>query len=149
MKQNSLIAIAMMVIVQVCWTWYSNLFLFTSSIISQRHPPNKNQNTISMVDRQNSGITKISGASFICPSALKLFKNITELRIAIDIQIQFHQRGGNLASIENYLNDQMQSTLDRLGIEFVPKEEDQHDLPSIEYLQQYYKSHEVKRGGCE
>eukprot|EP00985_Skeletonema_marinoi_P002160 scaffold878_cov153-Skeletonema_marinoi.AAC.2 len=41
----------------------------------------------------------------------------------------------------------VQSTLDRLEIEFVPKEEDQHDLPSIQYLQQYYKSHEVKRGG--
>ena len=56
----------------------------------------------------------------ICPSALKLFTNKTKLELAIESNIHFHQHGGNLHSIEQYLNSHMQSTLDRLGVQFTP-----------------------------
>lgn len=95
---------------------------------------------------KNAGFGTIDSGKSVCKSAMKLFKNMSELHLEIDRQIEFHQRGGNLISIEKYLNDQMQSTLDRLELEFVPNEAGPV-LPSIQYLQQYYKTHKVKRGG--
>ncbi|KAL7462199.1 hypothetical protein ACHAXS_002589 [Conticribra weissflogii] len=83
----------------------------------------------------------------ICPSALRLFDNRTELINVIEKQIHFHRKGGNLASIEEYLNKHMQNTVDRLGVEFIPEGETLPVNDSIKYLQDYYKSHQVKRGG--
>jgi len=80
---------------------------------------------------KNAGFGTVDSGKSVCKSAIKLFKNMTELRLAIDRQIEFHQRGGNLISIEKYLNDQMQSTLDRLELEFVPNEAGPV-LPSIQ-----------------
>ena len=87
--------------------------------------------------------------NIICPSALKLFNNTTELLGMIEEQTQFHQSGGSLASIESYLNRHMQSTLDRLSIQFIPKSNNGgKPVPNaIEYLNEYYASHKVKRGG--
>jgi hypothetical protein len=158
-KRNC-IAIMMPVVLGcwICWTWYSNVLFYNMSSAPNDvtttlllHNQNNNKDDIIGSRQNNNNANKISGGSYICPSALNLFNNITELRGAIDSQIQFHQRGGNLASITNYLNDQMQSTLDRLEIEFVPKQQEdgRQQLPSVQYLQQYYKTHKVKRGGCE
>lgn len=83
----------------------------------------------------------------ICSSALHLFDNITELHWAIDNNIQFHQRGGNLASIEKYLNKNMQSTLDDLQIQFTPNGARTPERNAIEYLHDYSKESAVKRGG--
>jgi len=49
-----------------------------------------------------------AGNDVICPSALALFENVTELEMAIADNVLFHQRGGNLRSIEKYLNSHMQ-----------------------------------------
>ena len=49
-----------------------------------------------------------AGNGVICPSALALFENVTELEMAIADNVLFHQRGGNLRSIEKYLNSHMQ-----------------------------------------
>mmetsp|Transcript_9857 Transcript_9857/g.14516 ORF Transcript_9857/g.14516 Transcript_9857/m.14516 type:complete len:403 (-) Transcript_9857:242-1450(-) len=146
MKRNSVATMMPVVLVCLtCWIWYSNLFLYTSSS-SLILPSNNQQQNTDIAEHHNTEIN--SGGSFICPSAVKLIKNITELRSAIDSQTRFHQQGGNLASIEGYLNDQMQNTLDRLEVEFVPKQANQQQqLPSIQYLRQYYKTHQVKRGG--
>ena len=84
----------------------------------------------------------------ICPSALRLFNNTTELHLAIDKNIQFHQRGGNLASIEIYLNNNMQSTLDYLNVQFTPIGARSPTRNAIQYLHAYPKINTlVKRGG--
>ena len=53
----------------------------------------------------------------ICPAAQQLF-DPESLQEMIETAKDFHQRGGNLVSIENYLNGEMQQTLDRLDIHF-------------------------------
>jgi len=83
----------------------------------------------------------------ICPSALKLFDNATEVVIAIANNIQFHQRGGNLHSIEKYLNSHMGSTLRSLNVQFTPKGEKNPTENAVEYLQDYYEKNNVARGG--
>ncbi len=83
----------------------------------------------------------------ICPSALPLFDNATELRLAIDNNIQYHQRGGNLASIEKYLNNNMQYALDYLNVQFTPNGASSPIRNAIDYLNDYPKKNSVKRGG--
>ena len=84
----------------------------------------------------------------ICSSASKLFRNTTELKVAVEANIQFHRNGGNLHSIGKYLDRHMQSTLDRQGVHFTPNTADNKPVPNaIEFLNDYYKKNEVKRGG--
>lgn len=83
----------------------------------------------------------------ICPSALKLFTNKTKLELAIESNIHFHQHGGNLHSIEQYLNSHMQSTLDRLGVQFTPGKSNNPVPDAIGHLNDYYRKNPVKRGG--
>ena len=91
--------------------------------------------------------TNTSHRRDICPSAVKLFHNVTELRLAIEENTNFHQRGGNLHSIESYLNSHQQSTLDALGIQFLPDGEKNPANNAIQHLSEYYKNHQIKRGG--
>lgn len=86
-------------------------------------------------------------ATSICPSALKLFDNLTEITIAIADNIHFHQRGGNLDSIEKYLNGHMQNTMNYLDVQFTPNGEKSPAGNAIQYLQDYYSKKTVKRGG--
>ncbi len=84
----------------------------------------------------------------ICPSALNLFSNMTELQQAIDKNIHFHQHGGNLRSIETYFNRHMQSTIDRLGLKFSPNDNNDEPVSNvIDHLNEYYSKNKVKRGG--
>ena len=84
----------------------------------------------------------------LCQSTMKLFHNVTEVNLAIDANIHFHQRLGNLKTIMNYLNEYQQSTLDALNVQFLPKLSDDNDNRGmIEYLQEYYATNDVKRGG--
>lgn len=83
----------------------------------------------------------------ICPSALRLFDNATELEVAIANNIHFHQRGGNLGSIERYLNRHMQNTLDKLDIQFKPNGAQIPTKNAINYLQEFYEKNTVDRGG--
>jgi hypothetical protein len=79
----------------------------------------------------------------ICPHALELFSSssssssspsstvLVDLYAQLEEQIEmardFHQRGGNLKSIQLYLDSYIQKTLDRLGMEFIPNEEKDHN----------------------
>jgi len=97
----------------------------------------------------------------LCQSTMKLFHNVTEVNLAIEANIHFHQRLGNLKSIMNYLNEYQQSTLDALNVQFLPKppedatpasnvtsaKDADNNRGMIEYLQQYYATNDVKRGG--
>jgi len=93
----------------------------------------------------------------ICPSAVTLFDQSHDNGNSINRMIEkakdFHQRGGNLVSIENYLNGQMQSTLDKqnLKFEFGNNLDQQQPLVStdraIQDLKLYYQTHPVPRGG--
>jgi len=58
--------------------------------------------------------------SIICPSAMNLFANKTKLKEFIAKNVHYHRHGGNLESIDMYLNSHMQSSLDRLGLQFFP-----------------------------
>ena len=84
----------------------------------------------------------------ICSSALKLFSSKTEIELAIQKNVNFHRHGGNLYSIEQYLNSHMQSTLDRLGVKFSPNDDLNKPVPNaIEHLNEYYKNTKVARNG--
>jgi len=90
--------------------------------------------------------------SIICPSAVNLFDQSSDnIDIMIEKAKDFHQRGGNLVSIENYLNGQMQSTLDKQNLKFeFDKNIDQQPLSTdraIHDLKLYYQTHNVPRGG--
>lgn len=92
----------------------------------------------SQVAKQNDGI---------CPSAQKLFDQ-QSLKEMIEKAKDFHLRGGNLVSVENYLNEEIQSSLDKLKLKFEFKEEQpQATGDAIHDLGIYYKTHTIPRGG--
>lgn len=89
-----------------------------------------------------------SPAKNLCPSAQGLFEDkIADLLAAIGANIDFHQRGGNLRSIADYLNRHQQSTLDSLGIMFTPRGKNNPIKDTIQHLRQFYLNNEIKRGG--
>jgi len=67
----------------------------------------------------------------------------------------FHLRGGNLISIEQYLNGQMQNTVDKLDLEFEfaqpAAEKSKEGITStnkaVDDLNAYYQTHDHPRGG--
>jgi len=67
----------------------------------------------------------------------------------------FHNEGGNLKTIENYLNDHMDSTLDLLDITFTPKGSASGEpIPANQSITQTYKQTLIKydkhnRGGYD
>ncbi|KAL7546128.1 hypothetical protein ACHAWF_009467 [Thalassiosira exigua] len=83
----------------------------------------------------------------VCPSALELFEDYSELKAVILANVHFHQRGGNLRTIERYLNSHMQHTLHVLGMEFIPDGADPPTRDSISYLNEHYRNHKVLKGG--
>ena len=129
--------------------------LFSSSIISPNEYPGEGWGypihsiTVKQMEHPSNIVPSTHN---ICASALNLFANTTELELAIQKNVHFHQHGGNLHSIEQYLNSHMQSTLDRLGVQFSPNDngDPNNNKPvsnAIEYLNGYYAKNEVKRGG--
>jgi hypothetical protein len=57
--------------------------------------------------------------NIICPSAVNLFDlSSNSIEIMIEKAEDFHQRGGNRVSTENYFNGHMQSTLDKQNLKF-------------------------------
>jgi hypothetical protein len=86
--------------------------------------------------------------SIICPSAMNLFANKTKLKEFIAKNVHYHRHGGNLESIDKYLNSHMQSSLDRLGLQFFPNNDSNKPVSNIaEYLKTYYQNNNVPRGG--
>ena len=67
--------------------------------------------------------TKMFGHRIICPGSLNLLNtdDVGALRAAYDAAEAFHNRGGNLKSIETYLNSHIDDTLKRLDIQYFPK----------------------------
>lgn len=86
----------------------------------------------------------------ICPSATKLFDH-ESLLVMIEKAKDFHQRGGNLISIEKYLNRETQNTLDKLDIKFEFDIKAYNEAKStsnvVDDLALYYKTHDVPKGG--
>jgi len=95
----------------------------------------------------------VKGGDSICPHAVHLFDQTkNDVKEAIEKAKDFHQRGGSLVSIENYLDSHMQSTVTKLklGFEYNEKDKDSTNpepTKVIESLNQYYQTHDVKRGG--
>ena len=124
-------------------------FFTTSQYLNNNLNGEKSNNNI---EQQMGGSSSVIN---ICPSALKLFANTTKLKESIAKNIHYHQHGGNLESIDRYLNSHMQSSLDRLGLQFFPKDDGKEgsspsDKPVsdiTEHLKAYYKNNKVPRGG--
>lgn len=75
------------------------------------------------------------------------------IKVAYEELESFHNEGGNLKTIENYLNDHMDSTLDLLDITFTPKG-DSGPIPADQSITKTYKETLIKydkhnRGGYD
>jgi len=142
-------AVEFIIIITICFVILS---LLTLEPLARNSVQNHNS-AIDLPLRQieddgNSIINGGVGRVKICPSALNIFANKSELELAIQKNVHFHQHGGNLHSIEQYLNSHMQSTLNRLGVEYSPKDDLNKPVPNaIEHLNEYYKKNQVARGG--
>jgi Methyltransferase domain len=70
---------------------------------------------------------------------------------AVGELVQFHQRGGNLKSVQEFLDGSIDYTLDNLDLKFIPNDQqpDQQVVvgKATEYLQQYYEQHPSPRQG--
>jgi hypothetical protein len=72
---------------------------------------------------------------------------------AVDGLVQFHQKGGNLKSVQKFMDGSIDYTLDNLDLQFIPKERrdqaDDGDVPkkATEYLKTYYEQHPSPRQG--
>ena len=88
--------------------------------------------------------------SSICRPAEHLFHGGDLVRM-IEKARKFHQQGGNLASIEHFLDNAMQSTLDRLDLKFEFTDSKglkaTESKDSVKQLQEYFKTHDIPRGG--
>jgi hypothetical protein len=83
-----------------------------------------------------------------CRQTASLFPS-GRLEEAIQQNIRFHRHGGNLKSVQAFMDNAIDSTLEKQGIKFIPETGDAssgtHKL--TEYLNDYYKSHYDPRGG--
>lgn len=82
-----------------------------------------------------------------CPDALEYFSE-ADLERAIRDALDFHVRGGNLVSIQEFKDSAMDSTLQKMGLVFVP--DDAKAGPtnqSVKYLRDYFENHNDARGG--
>lgn len=100
-----------------------------------------------MRQQEQQQVANSNNGHVLCPSAIMLFDNTTELEEAIASNINFHQRGGNLRSIERYLNRHQQNTLDMLGIRFIPHGQLKATSNAMKYLRDYFTSNGAERGG--
>jgi Methyltransferase domain len=67
---------------------------------------------------------------------------------AVGELVQFHQRGGNLKSVQEFLDGSIDYTLDNLDLKLIPNDQPDHIVgKATEYLQQYYEEHPSPRQG--
>lgn len=89
----------------------------------------------------------------ICPDTKHLFTSIGDLESAFKELEQFHNGGGNLKTIETFLNEQMDPTLKLLGVTFTPNGSndpippDKSTIKTIKKL--FAKGDKNKRGGYD
>ena len=74
-----------------------------------------------------------------------------ELQTRIKENIRFHQLGGNLKSVQTMLDQAMDTTIEQLGLTFVPKENNNGNSKETKkfttYLRGYYDTHPSRRSG--
>lgn len=89
----------------------------------------------------------------ICPYTKHLFTSIGDLESAFKELEQFHNGGGNLKTIETFLNEQMDPTLKLLGVTFTPNGSngpippEKSTMKTIKKL--FAKQDKNKRGGYD
>lgn len=72
----------------------------------------------------------------------------SSLQAATKDLVNFHQRGGNLKSVQRFKDDSIDYTLEKLDLTFEPKEKDMNQGESAtQYLQRYYAEHPSPRQG--
>jgi len=103
----------------VFWVILGCVGMYLFSYIQMDQYLNEDQHFTRVDDRptQEVLVEKSTSDDQICPAAAKLF-DPKDLKGMIEKAKDFHQRGGSLVSIENYLNGAIQQTLDRLNIKF-------------------------------
>jgi hypothetical protein len=83
----------------------------------------------------------------ICPHTLWMLKaDELTIRAAIERSKDFHERGGSLKSIQDYLNRYIDQTYNHLGLKFKPKGQDE-PMPPAKWLQDYVQNHTLPRNG--
>ena len=79
---------------------------------------------------------------------LEPYFDLTELKAQTDENIAFHQHGGNLKSIQEFLDNAMDPSLEKLGLRFVPKvDQTESELRGVEFLRKYYEKNSSPRQG--
>jgi Methyltransferase domain len=81
-----------------------------------------------------------------CPSLSSYFE-MTALQLKTEENIDFHQRGGNLKSVQNFLDGAIDTTLDKHDIKFIPQGETQGVRKASQHLKQFYQTNPSKRRG--
>lgn len=91
-------------------------------------------------------MTSFRPSHSVCPN-LSSFVDIAALEIKVAENVDFHQRGGNLKSVQNFLDGAIDSTLDKHKMKFVPKGGSEGVRSASRYLKQYYQEHPSERKG--
>jgi hypothetical protein len=94
-----------------------------------------------------------STARKVCPNALSLFNGMEDIEVAYKASEEFHRYGGNLKTLENFLNDQIDPTFKVHDIKFHDKAAEK-DFPPEQSIKQgvqdLLKAQDTKgRGGYD
>lgn len=111
----------------------------SSSIITD---PSYSQQVFSLIQK-----VPAVDASFACRKSASFFQQ-DKLKRAIQENIEFHQHGGNLRSIQTFKDKAIDRTLEKEGIKFIPDDQGGTGTDKVtEYLKDYYKRNYDPRGG--
>lgn len=94
----------------------------------------------------NNVINGMFGSDRHCPSVAEYFDH-DQLQAKIKENVDFHNRGGNLKALQNFLDNAMDPTLDKLGLKFVPTGSTEGERRASRYLRRHYEKHPSARQG--
>jgi len=105
-------------------------------------------------DKLPTSKTISSSAFHVCPNTLHLFRDMPSIEAAYNDAEAFHKLGGNLKSVETYLNTQIDETIKVQGLEFKPYDDADGSLPPNTTIAKWVKDLLVakdlnKRGGYD
>ena len=90
-----------------------------------------------------------------CPNTMDFFE-LPKVESAVNEARVFHTQGGNMKAVQTLLNDNIDATIEKIPVQFVPNTggDGQPPLPDqnggmsvTHYLRQYFETHKDPRGG--
>ena len=128
-----------------------NIFLLHSILYPQDISDDTIRSATSNDDTQAAEYKSLNRA--VCLNTRHLLKSTEDIDSAYKQLDQFHNGGGNLKTIETFLNEQMDPTLALLGITFTPKGSKDPILPGkpvVKEIRNLLKAEDKnKRGGYD